>query len=67
MSVFDLKYISKRRKDKKITQQEMAFMLGFRQASTYSKYESGDYKIKAEMLPQLADILGCRVENFFAS
>ena len=67
MLVFDLAYIAKRRKQQRITQQEMARKLGFRQASTYSKYENGDYKIKAEMLPQLASILSCQVTNFFAS
>lgn len=65
--IFNLAYIAKRRKEQGVTQQEMAKKLGFRQASTYSKYENGDYKIKAEMLPQIADILRCQVTNFFAS
>lgn len=65
--IFNLAYIAKRRKEQRVTQQEMAKKLGFRQASTYSKYENGDYKIKAEMLPQIADILRCQVTNFFAS
>lgn len=67
MVVFNLAYIAKRRKQQKITQQKMAEKLGFRQASTYLKYENGDYKIKAEMLPQLAEVLGCQVTKIFAS
>ncbi|EAE2689122.1 XRE family transcriptional regulator, partial [Listeria monocytogenes] len=29
------------------------------------KYETGEYKIKAEMLPLLAKILKCNISNFF--
>jgi len=33
--------------------------------STLSKYESNDRKIKAELLPNFADALGVKVEDFF--
>lgn len=48
-----------------ISQQKMAETLGFKNASTYLKYESGTYSFKAEMIPILAKILNCSIENFF--
>ena len=62
----DLQFISAKRKEKKLTLQKMAEILGLKNASTYSKYEKGSYKIKAEMLPELASAFDCRLENFFA-
>lgn len=43
----------------------MAELLGFSNASVYWKYETGDYKFKAEILPKLAEILKCNAQNFF--
>lgn len=60
-----LQYISERRSALGITLQEAAEFLGFKNASTYLKHENGDYKIKAEMLPKLAELLQCEVRNFF--
>ena len=61
----DLDFIKKRRKELNISLQSMALSLGFKNASTYLKYERGDYSFKAEHLPQLAKELNCNMENFF--
>ena len=61
----DLDFIKKRRKELNISLQSMALSLGFKNASTYLKYERGDYSFKAEHLPQLAEELNCDMENFF--
>ena len=44
---------------------EMAESLGYENASTYLKYESGVYSIKAEHLPKLAKSLDCEINDFF--
>ncbi|EAD4096380.1 XRE family transcriptional regulator [Listeria monocytogenes] len=61
----DLKYIREKREFLGFSQKDMAAKLGFKNASTYLKYETGEYKIKAEMLPLLAKILKCNISNFF--
>ena len=43
----------------------MAEQLGFKDGSTYWNYENGKYRLKADMLPKLAEILNCEIENFF--
>ena len=43
----NLPFIAKRRSECKLTLQEMAESLGFRNASTYLKYEKGEYDFKA--------------------
>lgn len=54
-----------RRKILGYSQQEMAETLGFKTASTYLKYENGDYKFKANMLPILAKKMNCKINDFF--
>ncbi|EAC4425291.1 XRE family transcriptional regulator [Listeria monocytogenes] len=61
----NLNFIKQKRISLGYSQKEMADMMGFKNASTYSKYENGDYKIKAEMLPVLAKILKCNMKKFF--
>lgn len=63
--MFDLAYIAKRREELGVSQASMAERMGFSNASVYLKYERGEYKFKAEMLPTLAKALNCEVENFF--
>ncbi len=43
----------------------MAEILGFKNASTYMKYEKGDYSFKAAHLPAIARKLGCQVQDLF--
>lgn len=62
---FNLMFIKKRRLELDLTLQEMANKLGFKNASTYLKYESGEYSFKAEQLPMLANALDCNLVKFF--
>lgn len=64
---FNLDFVIKRRKELGLSLQDMATKLGFKNASTYLKYERGDYSFKAEHLPVLARELCCEIENFFTS
>jgi transcriptional regulator with XRE-family HTH domain len=61
----NLKYIRSRRNHFKITQQHMACLLGFKHASTYLKYERGEYCFKAIHLPVIAKELDCEITHLF--
>lgn len=63
--MLDLRFIKNKRTEKGIDLQYMSEQLGFKNASTYKKYEDGIYKMKAEMLPTLAKVLECEVSDFF--
>lgn len=65
MNDFNLEFIKDRRNELGIPLQEMAETLGFKNASNYQKYESGEYSFKATHLPTLAKKLNCKVEKFF--
>lgn len=65
--MFNLLYIVNRRKQLNFSQVHMAQVLGFANASVYHKYETGEYKLKAEMLPMLAKALKCDVKKIFYS
>jgi transcriptional regulator with XRE-family HTH domain len=65
MQNFNLDFIEQRRNELNIPMQKMADELGFKNASTYLKYERGDYAFKAKQLPTLAQLLNCRVADFF--
>lgn len=65
--MFDLEYIVKRREELSLSQASMAQKMGFSNASVYLKYEKGEYKFKADMLPRLAKALKCKVKNFFTA
>lgn len=65
MNTVNLEFIKARRNELKISMQEMAECLGFKNASTYLKYENGTYAFKAEQLPKLAKILHCSITDFF--
>lgn len=67
MKQLNLDYIKERRIELGLSLKEVANELGFKNASTYLKYENGDYLFKAEMLPVLANILKCRIEIFFTT
>ncbi|MDF1511929.1 helix-turn-helix transcriptional regulator, partial [Robertmurraya sp. DFI.2.37] len=54
MQTLDLEYIKNRRESLDISLQVMAESLGFKNASTYLKYENGTYTFKADQLPILA-------------
>jgi transcriptional regulator with XRE-family HTH domain len=66
MKQFDINYIKNRREDLEFTLQDMADAMGFKNASTYLKYENGVYAFKAEHLPILSKKLKCSITDFFA-
>ncbi|MED3549993.1 helix-turn-helix transcriptional regulator [Cytobacillus praedii] len=66
MNNFNLEFIEQRRNELDIPMQTMAIELGFKNASTYLKYERGDYSFKAKQLPLLARILNCKITDFFS-
>lgn len=61
----DLSFIKEKRKAKGYTLKEMADLLGFKSASTYYKYENGDYKMDADMVAKLSIILSVGISKFF--
>lgn len=65
MRSLNLNYIKKRRQELNLSLQEMAGILGFKNASTYMKYEDESYSFRANHLPVLAKKLECEIENFF--
>lgn len=65
MKQLNLNFIKERRLQLGKTMKEMADTLGYENASTYLKYESGVYSIKAEQLPRLAESLECEISDFF--
>ncbi|MFP3392190.1 helix-turn-helix domain-containing protein [Brevibacillus sp. SIMBA_040] len=65
MEQINLTYIAKRRMEQGLTLQEMAESLGFKNASTYLKYEKGSYDFKANHLPVLAKKLKCGLHDLF--
>jgi transcriptional regulator with XRE-family HTH domain len=61
----NLEFIARRRLETGITLQDMAESLGFKNASTYLKYEKGEYDFKANHLPVLARKLKCDLRDLF--
>ena len=54
MAQFNLEFIKVRRQELGISTEQMAQSLGFQNYSTYWKYENGQYRFKADMVPLLA-------------
>jgi len=67
MQTVNLKFIKERRNELNMSLQEVANKLGFKNASTYMKYENGDYSFRADMLPELSKTLECDIQNFFTN
>lgn len=59
--------IKKKREEKGISLEEMAQSLGFKNASTYLKYENNTYSFKLTMLPVLSKKLEIPYEKFFVN
>lgn len=66
MKAFNLEYIANRRKELKLTLNDMAKKLNMSSEAQYFKYERGIYRFRADMIPKLANALGCPIEKFFA-
>ncbi|WP_260412619.1 helix-turn-helix transcriptional regulator [Alkalihalobacillus sp. TS-13] len=65
MRTINLEFIKSSRIKHHIPLQEMAVELGFKNASTYLKYENGTYTFKANHLPLLASKLDCDINSLF--
>jgi len=61
----DLDFIKKKRIKLGLSLQEMANRMGFKNGSTYLKYEQGSYSFKADHLPTLSLELDCNIADFF--
>lgn len=61
----NLEFLKSKRKDKGITIAQMAEALSLKSPSNYYKYESGEYSLRADMLPVIASVLGCKEQDFF--
>lgn len=61
----NLKLIKQKRIEEGFTLNEMAKELGLSNGSNYLKYENGDYKLKADMIPTLSKKLGIGITKFF--
>lgn len=52
------------REGKNLTQEELCKKIGVSQ-SAIAKWETGDSLPRADKLPQLAQILGCKIDDLF--
>lgn len=67
MTAINLVAIKKRRKEMRVTLQEMATELGFKNASNYYKYEKGIYKFDAQHIPAILKKLKLKHNDIFFS
>ncbi len=65
MQKLNFQLISQQRKNNHITLQEMAEIMGLKNASTYLKYERGEYAFRAGHLPVLAKKLNLEIQDLF--
>lgn len=65
MKEINLALIKKRRKEMRITLQEMAETLGYSDASSYYRYEKGIYRFDATQLPVICDKLKFKMNEIF--
>lgn len=65
MKRFSTKAVKERRKALGLTLDDMATLTGLKSKVSYWQYETGKYKMKADMLPKLALALQCHIEDFY--
>lgn len=65
MKEVNLTQIKLRRKEMKLTLMDMAIELGFKNASTYYKYETGAYKFDANHIPVIVSKLKLKIKDIF--
>lgn len=65
MSKINLLFIKTRRRELGLSQGNVANALGYSGPSPYSKIESGDAMLKADMLPELAQVLNVTILDLF--
>lgn len=59
--------IRKLRKEKGLSQAQLAGALKYDSPATISMWESGNRKPPADKLPELAKILGCTIDDLFGN
>lgn len=65
MKTLNLILIRQRRKEMRISLQEMAETLGYKNASSYCRYEKGESKIDAAHIPLIAKKLKLKMSDIF--
>lgn len=58
--------IKELREKREITRPQLAASLGLRSSSTVAMWETGDRRPSSAMLPQLANALGCTIDELYA-
>ena len=56
--------IKKMRENKQLTQRDLSVLLGLKQ-STIAMWETGRSMPASALLPRLAEILGCKIDDLF--
>lgn len=67
MTQLDLEFIKRRRKEIKLTQDNMAKKLGMNGKSVYSTYEKGIYTLDSNHGPLIAKALKVKIEDLYTS
>lgn len=57
--------IRKLRIEAKLTQNKLAEKMGYKSQSIATMWESGERKVPSEKIPQLANALGCGINDLF--
>lgn len=65
MPKVNLKFVKQRREELHITQGEMAKALGLTTSSGYNHYENGNRRIDANLVPIIARVLKCSIEELY--
>lgn len=65
MGAINLEYIKQRRKQLKVSQNDIANVLGLGSAAAYSHYELGRSDFKAEHLPKICEMLKCDIDELY--
>lgn len=65
MSKVNLKFIKTRREELHITQGQMAKALGLNAPSGYNHYENGHRRLTANVMPIIAKVLQCSIEELY--
>lgn len=65
MPKVNLKFIKKRREELHITQRQMAKALGLNTSAGYNHYENGHRRLTANLIPIIAKVLKCSIEELY--
>ena len=62
---FNKEIIREKRNKLNLTQKDLSDALGLDSSSTISMWENGDSAPRTDMLPRLAAVLGCSIDDLF--